>query len=105
MSSVYRDDRSALLCLQSISRGDAGKAWALAAVGDWMKAGAPHSRYLADTLLKTGEELGWEWEVKTTVAPGDYTLMGPEPCWEKVADSAPIPAVILWGKPPLPPRP
>eukprot|EP01046_Picozoa_sp_COSAG06_P038207 COSAG06_NODE_4390_length_4307_cov_3.484553_3_plen_178_part_00 len=37
MSSVYRDDRSALLCLQSISRGDAGKAWSLAAVGDWMK--------------------------------------------------------------------
>jgi hypothetical protein len=32
MSCVCRDDRSALLWLQSISRGDAGKAWAVAAV-------------------------------------------------------------------------
>ena len=40
---VCRDDRSALLWLQSISRGDAGKAWALAAVVDWTKgfAGQP----------------------------------------------------------------
>ena len=32
MSCVCRDDRSALLWLQSISRGDAGNAWAIAAV-------------------------------------------------------------------------
>ena len=35
MSCVCRDDRSALLWLQSISRGDAGNAWALGAVANW----------------------------------------------------------------------
>jgi hypothetical protein len=38
MSCVCRDDRSALLWLQSISRGDAGKAYALNAVNEWTKA-------------------------------------------------------------------
>eukprot|EP01046_Picozoa_sp_COSAG06_P052660 COSAG06_NODE_8903_length_2036_cov_5.176562_2_plen_223_part_00 len=38
MSCVCRDDRSALLWLQSISRGDAGKGYALLAVVNWTKA-------------------------------------------------------------------
>ena len=43
MSCVCRDDRSALLWLQSISRGDAGKAFAVTAVANWTKgfAGQP----------------------------------------------------------------
>ena len=38
MRGVCRDDRSGLLCSQSISRGDAGKAYALAVIINWNKS-------------------------------------------------------------------
>ena len=78
-------------------------------VGDWMQPGQQHSKYMAETLLKTGSDLGWEWEVKRTITPGESGLfgaeMGVEPQWarqsEWVSDSSPMPVVILHGKPPL----
>ena len=65
-----------------------------------MQEGATHSRYLAGTLLRTGEELGWEWKVRCTVKP----VMGPWCAPGEVSDSAPMPVVIIEGKPPPAPR-
>jgi len=72
------------------------------AVGDWMQPGKEYSRYMAENLLKTGTDLGWGWEVKRTIIPGEYSLIGSLPDWAKVSDSSPMPVVILHGIPPRP---
>jgi predicted nicotinamide N-methyase len=88
----------------------------LMAVGDHMRPGLTHSRYLEESFIATSKEAGWKWTVEKTIRAGDapWRLHGSawnagtaidsklDMCSAWTSDSSTCPVVILRGTAPRP---